>query len=77
MRWRLADLSVNDFRQMIRERVSSDALLLVIGYIEAASKELTAEMIYADDTDKTLRLQGQVRGHEDMVRAFRRMHERA
>ena len=68
---------MNEFQQRIRDQVSREALLLVIGYIEAASKELTGEMIYADDTDKTLRLQGQVRGHEDLARAFRRMYERA
>ena len=65
---------VNEFKQRIKETVSRDVLLLVIGYIEAASEELTDSMIYADETDKTLRLQGQVRGYKEIACDLSRLH---
>ncbi len=71
----MARSRVNEFRQRLKDTVSREVLQLVIGYIEAASEELTDSMIYADETDKTLRLQGQLRGYKDIVRNLSRVHD--
>ena len=61
---------------MIRERLSRDQLLLVAGYIESASQELTDEMINADDgAEDILRRQGVIRGYRDVARRLCRVHD--
>ncbi|MBR5882421.1 MAG: hypothetical protein IKY97_02955 [Mailhella sp.] len=71
----MARSKVNELKQRLKDTVSREVLQLVIGYIEAASEELTDSMIYADETDKTLRLQGQVRGYRDIAHALSRVHD--
>lgn len=67
--------SMRNLEQAIRDRVSKDSLLLVIGYIEESSEELTSTMIYTDDADKTRLMQGMVRGQKDVASKLRRLYE--
>ena len=67
--------SMRNLEQAIRDRVPGECLLLVIGYIEESSKELTSTMIYTDDADKTRLMQGMVRGQNDLAYKLRRLHE--
>ena len=72
----MAQLNRKEFEQLIREKLSREQILLVAGYIELASKELTKEMVYADGgADKLMRMQGEVRGYEEVVRRLRRVHD--
>lgn len=70
----MAVRKTEEFRQRLRETVTRETLLLVIGYIEAASEELTDLMIHADETDQLLRLQGLVRGYREVAEKLRRVH---
>lgn len=67
--------SMRNLEQAIRDRVSKDSLLLVIGYIEESSEELTSTMIYTDDADKTRLMQGMVRGQKEVASKLRRLYE--
>ena len=65
---------LNEIRTLVKEQVSRESLFLVCELIEAASRELTAEMVNANETEQLLRKQGEVRGCAYVKGLLARVH---